>query len=85
MLEALPFLSTTSVAINDTQGTAVNASKVYAGYYPDLFVGVRCELRVEVLRERVADNHQYAFVAHLRADVQLAHPESFGMLIGIIP
>ena len=38
-----------------------------------------------LLRERFAENMQYGFLAHLRMDVAVAHPESFCKLIGIIP
>lgn len=85
MIEGLPFLSTTGISITDTQGTSTNASRLYVGNFADLFIGVRSELRVEVLRERFGEFHQYGFIAHLRADVQLAHPESFAQVIGIIP
>ena len=42
-------------------------------------------MRIEVLRERYADNLQYGFLAYLRADVAVTHAASFGKLIGIIP
>ena len=49
-------------------------------------IGIRNRLRIEVLKERYADNFpNSAFVAHMRADVQLALPKSFGRLIGITP
>src|SRR3546814_3056226 len=58
MLDPAAFLSTTSIEINETQGTSSNASRIYAGFYPDLFIGMRSELRVVVLRERYADAHR---------------------------
>jgi hypothetical protein len=30
-------------------------------------------------------SYQFAYFGHLRFDVQVTHPESFGRLIGIIP
>ena len=36
-------------------------------------------------KERYVDNFQFAFLAFLRADVQLAHAESFSMVERIIP
>ncbi len=84
-LASLPFLSSTTVPINQTQGTAVNASCVISGDFTQVMVGIRTQLRIELLRELYAANHQYAFVAHLRADVQLAQPPALAKLIGIIP
>ena len=50
-----------------------------------LIFGVRQELRIDIARDRYIDHLQYAFVAHLRADIALTHPESFCKLIGILP
>ncbi len=77
--------STTSVPINQTQGTANNASSLIMGDFTQLLLGIRQELRVEVLKEAFAGNLQYGFIAHLRADVALAHPAAFCSLVGIIP
>jgi len=85
MIQDLPMLTTTQIPINETQGTATNASSVLIGDFSDLMVGVRSSFRIEVLRERYADNFQYGFMAHLRADIQLAHAESFCEIIGITP
>jgi len=84
-LANVPQMGTTTVPINQTQGTAVNASSIIAGDFSQLLIGVRQELRVEILRERFAENLQYAFLAHLRVDVALAHPASFCAIKGIIP
>lgn len=83
-LENIPMLTSTIVPINQVQGTANNASCVIMGDFSKLLIGVRTLLRIEVLRERFADNHQYAFVAHLRADVGVAQPAAFCGLNGII-
>src|SRR5688572_1725037 len=45
-------------------------------------IGIRTSLRIEVLRELHAGNMQYGFLAHLRAAVRLAHPESFSIVTG---
>lgn len=84
-LEDAQILSTTQVGIADTQGTATNASAIYLGDWPQLMIGMRTNLTIEVLRERYSDNHQMGFVAALRADVQLAHPEAFARIVEIIP
>lgn len=84
-LADIPTLTSTICPITQTQGTAVNASSIIIGDFSQLLIGLRQELRIEVLRETFASNMQYAFIAHLRADVAVAHPESFCKLIGIIP
>jgi HK97 family phage major capsid protein len=84
-LENVPFLSTTQVVNNETQGTSSNASTLFLGDWREVMVGIRSELRIEVLRERYADNLQYGFIAFMRADIQLARPAAMGRLIGIIP
>lgn len=84
-LVGLPSLVTTSVPITQTQGTGTNCSTIITGDFSQLLIGVRQELRIEVIRELFAQNHQYAFVAHLRMDVAVAHPESFCKLVGILP
>jgi HK97 family phage major capsid protein len=60
-----------------------NKSSSIVGHWPHLFIGMRSELRVEVLKERYADKFQYGFLAAIRLDVQLAHPESFCSITGI--
>jgi HK97 family phage major capsid protein len=84
-LVGLPQLVTTSIPINQTQGTATNASSIIVGDFSQLLIGVREELRIEVMRETYAGTGEYAFIAHLRMDVAVAHPESFCKLVGIIP
>jgi HK97 family phage major capsid protein len=58
---------------------------VIMGDFTELYLGVRSELRVEVLREKYADALQYGFLAWLRMDVAVAHAASFAKLIGILP
>ncbi|MDH6265359.1 HK97 family phage major capsid protein [Rhizobium sp. SG_E_25_P2] len=82
-IENIPQLTTTSIPAN--LGTATNESFVIAGDWAKLIVGIRSSLRVEVLRERFADNHQYAFVAHLRADIAAEHEKAFTLLTGTQP
>lgn len=84
-LAGIPRLVTTAVPIDQTQGTANNASTVLMGNFRELLLGFRQEMRIEVLRERFAENLQYGFIAHLRMDVAVAHPQSFCKLIGVIP
>jgi HK97 family phage major capsid protein len=85
MIANLPFLATTSVPINQTQGSSNLASEVILGDFSQLMFGIRHGLRIMVLRERyLADNGQIGFLAELRADVQLRHPQSFCEIVGVL-
>jgi HK97 family phage major capsid protein len=77
------FEVTTSVPINQKAGssTELDASSIFVGNYRDMMVGIRSDLRVEILRERYAENLQYGIAAHARYDVQHEHPESFVKII----
>ncbi|MEZ5564919.1 MAG: phage major capsid protein [Gammaproteobacteria bacterium] len=80
-----PWLTTTSVPVNQTLGTSSDCSVAFTGYFPDMLVGLRTGLQIQVLTEVFAGNYQTGFLASLRTDVQLAHGASFGRLIGIRP
>jgi HK97 family phage major capsid protein len=84
-LADVAFLTSTKVPVNVTQGTASNASTMLMGDFTRLMIGVRTEMRIEVLRERFSDNLQYGFLCYLRADVAPTHPKAFCKIPGIIP
>ena len=80
----LPMLATKQVPINLTVGTSTDCSEIYTGDWSQLMVGIRTDFQLLFLRERfVADNLQYAFLAYLRADVQLAQPSAFVVDTGV--
>jgi HK97 family phage major capsid protein/HK97 family phage prohead protease len=79
------FLSTANVPINETQGSATNASTLFLGDWSQMLLGFRTTMQIEIARELFRGNYQFAYYAHLRFDMQVQHPESFGRLIGIIP
>ena len=41
--------------------------------------------QIQVLRERYADTGELAFIAMMRFDVALSHPESFHKVSGVTP
>jgi HK97 family phage major capsid protein len=86
LLANLPFLATTSVPITQTQGTSSGiASESIVGDFTQLMFGLRKALRIQLLGERfLGDNMQYAFLADLRVDVALRHPQSFCEVVGIL-
>jgi HK97 family phage major capsid protein len=80
----LPMLTTKSVPINVTVGTSTDTSYIFTGDWSNLLVGMRTDFRLRFLGERyLADNLQYAFLAYLRADVQLAQPSAFVVDTGV--
>lgn len=85
MVSKVPFLATTSVPINETQGSASTCSSIITGDFSQVMIGMREDLRIELYREPFASTLQYMFIAHMRADVQVAHPLSFTRLKGILP
>jgi HK97 family phage major capsid protein len=84
-LASMPKFATTALPINETQGSASNASSIITGNFEELLIGMRMGLRVAVLNERYAENYQVGLVGFMRVDIQLAHVESFARLQGIIP
>lgn len=77
----IPMLTTTSIAIDGGSGS--NESTIYVGNFNNLMIGMRNDIRIEVLRERFADTHQYGFVAHMRFDVAVSHAKSFHTISGV--
>jgi len=85
MVANVPKLSTTSIPIDETQGTATNASSVISGDFTQMIVGLRNQMRIRLLTETYAANDQYAFMFGLRGDFALAQPKAFTRLVGVKP
>jgi HK97 family phage major capsid protein len=80
----LPMLTTKSVPVNLTVGASTDCSLIFTGEWSNLLVGIRTDFNLRFLGERyLADNLQYAFLAYLRADVQLAQPTAFAVDTGV--
>jgi HK97 family phage major capsid protein len=73
----------TTSAIQIDAGSGNNESNIYVGNFRNLMIGLRNDVRVELLRERYAENHQYAFVAHMRFDIAVSHAQSFHKISGV--
>jgi HK97 family phage major capsid protein len=84
-LDEVRFLTSSQMPTDETQGTANDASSIILGGWAEVLIGMRSQIRVEVLRERYADFMQVGFLCHLRADVAVARPAGIGRLVGIIP
>jgi len=74
-LDQIPMLSTTSVPIDQTQGSASTCSTVLMGDFSQAILGMRQQLVIRRLDETFAGNMQVAFQAWLRADVAFRHPQ----------
>jgi HK97 family phage major capsid protein len=83
-LAGIPRLNTKTIPITLTVGTSTDCSEIYTGDWSQCLLGLRTDFQLLFLRERyLADNLQYAFLAFLRADVQLAQPSAFNIDTGV--
>lgn len=84
-LSELRMLSTTSIPITQAQGTSTDCSTVLLGDFTRAILGLRQELRIQVLNETFMGNLQVGFIAHLRADVGFERSDAFCKILGIRP
>jgi HK97 family phage major capsid protein len=83
-LADIPRLNTKQIPINLTVGTSTDCTELYTAQWDQLMVGIRTDFQLLFLRERyLADTLSYAFLAYLRADVQLAQPAAFVVDTGV--
>jgi HK97 family phage major capsid protein len=82
---AVPRFITSGIPINQTQGSASNASCALSGNFGDCLIGVRHGFTLEAYPGPGAANFQIHFLAHLRVDFAFARPAAFARIIGIIP
>lgn len=80
----LEVFSTNQVPINLTQGTSSAASDLFVGDWSQLLIGMRKELKIDVLSEAYAGTGQIGFLGWLRADVVVARPSAFDITVGIL-
>jgi HK97 family phage major capsid protein len=79
----LPLLPTKQIPVNLTVGTSSDCSEIYTAQWDQLAIGIRTGFELRMLAERYADNQQIAFLAHLRADVQVLQPTAFVVDTGV--
>ena len=82
LIADIPIYTTTALQTDPTPDTG---RTIILGDFSQLMIGIRAQLRIEILKERYAEFLQYGFLAHLRADVALQHPEAFAMVTGTQP
>lgn len=80
----LTFYDTNSVPNNLTTGSSNVTSEIFTGNFSNMLLGLRQEMEIQVLSEAYAGNLQVGFLAHLRADWQVARPNSFWLTQGVI-
>lgn len=80
-LSGVPILTTTQIPTDGGAGS--DESTIFVADFRRLMIGMRQDIRVEVLKERYAENHQYAFIAHMRADVAVEQPAAFHKITGV--
>ena len=83
MLQGLPRYPTTQIPTDLTVGTSTDTSDVFVGDWRQLYIGVRTELQIQVLRERYADTGQVGFLTWWRGDVAVARPKAFTVVTGV--
>lgn len=82
VIDEIPKLITTSMPGDATISPQENGT-ILMGDFSRCLIGIRNEIRVEVLRERYATTMEFGFLAHLRADVAVEIPSAFVKLTGI--
>ena len=80
----LEVYSTNQIPVNLTQGTSSAASDQFVGDWTQLLVGLRKELKIDVLTEAYAGTGQIGFLGWMRADVVVARPSAFDITVGIL-
>lgn len=84
-LADLTMFETGQLPVNETCGTAGNASTLFVGDFSQLFLGVRAEFRVDVFPQVGAANGQVLLVAWFRGDVQVGRGSAFAVRTGLLP
>jgi HK97 family phage major capsid protein len=83
-LDGTTRLVTKQVPINVTVGSSADTSYVFTGQWNQCMIGMRTSFTLKFLGERyLADTLSYAYLAYLRADVQLAQPTAFAVDTGV--
>ena len=74
--------TTSAVKSDYTQGATSNTTRIYAGDFSKMVIGVGDEISVKLV-ERYADYLQTAFLVHVRLDIKPLFEDSFCIIKGI--
>lgn len=80
----VPWVLTTTMPTNETQGTSSACSSILAGPWNRGILGMRVDLQMDVLKERYADLGCIGIVSYMRFSFRLSHPETFVRLQGVL-
>lgn len=80
----LEMYATNQVPTNLTVGDAATASDLFVGDWSQLLVGIRSELKIDVLTEAYAGSGQVGFLGWMRADTVVARASAFDITTGIL-
>lgn len=77
-IASVPMLTTSKVPVN--LGANADESMILAGEWSKLMIGIRSNIRIEIVKEAFAETLEYGFLAHLRADVACEQEAAFTKL-----
>jgi HK97 family phage major capsid protein len=79
----VPRLRTNQVRVDETTGVNNDTSSVFVGQWPELLIGARTQLQIQLLTERYAESGTLALLAWMRADVAVAREDAFVIIEGL--
>lgn len=84
-LADVPLLQSGNVPINQTCGTAGNASTLVTGDFRQAMIGVRTDFGVQVFDAPAATTGQLLVVSWMRLDVAIGRGSAFAVRTGLLP
>lgn len=83
-IEQLPFMVTSQLSQDETEGSSNVASSAYLGDFTDFWIGVRSQLSIRLLQEYFAPTNQIGIAATMRVDVATMRLGSFCRIKGLL-
>ena len=81
----MPVFVSSKLSIAETQGTASNASSIYACQADQLVLVRRKDIEMELDRSRLFNSDQSEMRGKLRADLIVPNPTAVTRILGITP
>jgi len=85
LVQAIRMAHTANMPIDESQGTASDASSIIMGNFTHLMWGVRTSMNVRKLDQLYAANGQVGIKCYTRVDFQIDNVKQFAKIIGVIP
>jgi HK97 family phage major capsid protein len=83
LLRGMKLIQTSQVPDNLVVGTSPNCSEIYIGDFSTMFLAMRESVSIQMLSELYAATGEIGFACHVRADVVVPYPATFGVLTGL--